>query len=348
MNVALVGYFGYDNCGDEAISQSLLYLIKTYYKPIHTVLFTSEKMVSMPPRSGVTSLNRKSIPSLVAGIRMSDVIVFSGGSLFQDRTSFSNLLYYLGVLILARVLGKKVFLYAQGVEPYRFWVSRVLVKYFFYFAQEISVRDLSSQSYLKDTLKLKKRIRMVVDSALLIAPHIKNNKYRNKIGISLLTFKGIDLRVAVEGINLFLEKESLSAIFFPFNPKDEMVYDEYFSDSSVTFYTQPESIAEMMGDISQLDLMIGMRLHSCIFSANVSVPFVGVDFFGKVSSFAHDVKQPVVKWEDVNCDMLYNILSETYKKRESFKNILSYQVESFRENSKDQLFTNILTKYEKE
>ncbi|HAG06971.1 MAG TPA: polysaccharide pyruvyl transferase CsaB, partial [Peptococcaceae bacterium] len=57
-----------------------------------------------------------------------DLLVSGGGSLLQDVTGPFSILYYLGVIYLALLRGKKVCLYGQGVGPLRLFHSRWLTR----------------------------------------------------------------------------------------------------------------------------------------------------------------------------------------------------------------------------
>ena len=49
----------------------------------------------------------------------SELIISGGGSLLQDVTSKRSLLYYLSIIGLGKLFGKKVMLFAQGIGPIR-------------------------------------------------------------------------------------------------------------------------------------------------------------------------------------------------------------------------------------
>lgn len=67
----------------------------------------------------------------------------------QDVTSFKSLLYYLGVIYAAIILGKKVEIYSQGIGPINSGLGRMLTRFALKQAQKISVRDRKSQELLK-------------------------------------------------------------------------------------------------------------------------------------------------------------------------------------------------------
>ncbi|WP_332882030.1 polysaccharide pyruvyl transferase family protein [Methanosarcina horonobensis] len=50
----------------------------------------------------------------------------------------------------------------------------------------------------------------------------------------------------------------------------------------------------MMGIFGKMEMVIGMRLHSLIFSARMNVPMIGITYSGKVDEFLKMVEQD--KW----------------------------------------------------
>ena len=72
-------------------------------------------------------------------------LVLGGGSL-QDSTGFKSLIYYLILIGLARLNGKSVVLWEQGLGPLRRRLSRALVRSILPWVQAIGWRDPESQA----------------------------------------------------------------------------------------------------------------------------------------------------------------------------------------------------------
>lgn len=64
--------------------------------------------------------------------------------MLQDVTSQRSLCYYLGIIILGKMLGKKVMLFAQGIGPIRAKWARRLTSFVCSKADLITVRDKES------------------------------------------------------------------------------------------------------------------------------------------------------------------------------------------------------------
>ena len=106
------GYIGFDNFGDEAIAKVLVDRLK--HEGAEKIT-----LISSNPEKTAKLYGVEACPMLkfFDSIKNSDVLVSGGGSLLQDVTSFKSLLYYLGVIYTAIILGKKVEIYSQGIGP---------------------------------------------------------------------------------------------------------------------------------------------------------------------------------------------------------------------------------------
>lgn len=349
MKIALVGYFGHDNVGDDAILQGVLGQLKRYHRPLQLLVFAHQPE-RIEKRFRVQALRRMSLPSILAGMSMSDVIIFAGGSLFQDRTSFRSLLYYCSILGLARIYGKKVILYSQGIESFRYKWSEWLVKNTFLFAHHISVRDQESLVLLNKLMKRKKRIRYVMDSALLLTPYRINNLYQGFIGLNLMNVKDFPLEIVVQQLDQFAKEHQRRYLYVPLNKADLHIGLEIkkrLHESQMVILEPEENISTLLGILQQLDFMVGMRLHSLILGAAARIPFLGIHLHDKVSSFGKDVNQPVIRFSDLQKGALYSNLELVFKERKRYQNQLSSLIDDLVAQSKDNLINNIIVKYDK-
>ena len=139
--VMLCGYYGEHNLGDDAL---LLVLLKAL--PAHCqVLITAHDPVHVRDLApGSVVVNRRSLSRTIRALSSAQVLVLGGGSLLQDSSSFRSLVYYLILIAFARIQGRTVVLWAQGLGPLRHRLSRVLVAMVLRTVQRISWRDPES------------------------------------------------------------------------------------------------------------------------------------------------------------------------------------------------------------
>ncbi len=136
----ICGYYGEHNLGDDALLEALLQQLPQGCDPLVTAFDQAE----LWSRWRVRSCSRRSLAAVRAGLRGSDALVLGGGSLLQDGTSFRSLLYYLALILEARLRGKPVFLWGQGLGPLRRRRSRWLVRSVLPLVQGIGWRDAAS------------------------------------------------------------------------------------------------------------------------------------------------------------------------------------------------------------
>lgn len=138
--VLLCGYYGEHNLGDDALLEVLLDQLPRGCLPV----VTARDREAVTNRFGVACVDRTRLRSVVAALAGCDALVLGGGSLLQDATSFSSLLYYVALILLARMQGKPVILWGQGLGPLRRRRSRLFARRALRSATAVSWRDPAS------------------------------------------------------------------------------------------------------------------------------------------------------------------------------------------------------------
>ena len=138
--VLLCGYYGEHNLGDDALLEVLLSQLPAGWEP----LVTARDQAMVQRRFGVATTDRRSLAGVLRALAGCDALVLGGGSLLQDSTSFKSLLYYTALIGAARLQGKAVGLWGQGLGPLRRRRSRQLVRLLLPLAGAISWRDPAS------------------------------------------------------------------------------------------------------------------------------------------------------------------------------------------------------------
>jgi polysaccharide pyruvyl transferase CsaB len=136
----LVGYYGEHNLGDDALLEVLLSQLPAAAQP--TV--TARDQAEVRARFGVACVDRTQLRQVLAALGPATALVLGGGSLLQDSTSFRSLVYYAALILAARLQGKPVLLWAQGLGPLRRRRSRLLVRALLAQARACSWRDPDS------------------------------------------------------------------------------------------------------------------------------------------------------------------------------------------------------------
>ncbi|WP_315856986.1 polysaccharide pyruvyl transferase CsaB [Cyanobium sp. WAJ14-Wanaka] len=136
----LCGYYGEHNLGDDALLEVALSQLPQGSRAI----VTAHDQTQVQERFGVATVQRRSLAQVLAALRQVDALVLGGGSLLQDSTSFKSLIYYGALIAAARMRGKQVLLWGQGLGPLGRRRSRWLVRRLLPMAAAISWRDQAS------------------------------------------------------------------------------------------------------------------------------------------------------------------------------------------------------------
>lgn len=329
----LAGYYGFQNMGDEALLEVLVLKLKELNPKIKIVALANNPQETSK-RLRIEAVDRAKLLKIIKALWGSDRIIFGGGGLFQDVTSFRSLLYYLGLITIAKIMRNKIFLIAQGIGPLKRKMSRRLLSIVFKLADEISVRDKNSFEILSELYQ--KRITVTSDPAMLLAVHkrdIKIEDNNKKIIISLRKsplFTKSKKDMLVQVLKKLIKEEDLELVFLPFHGEnDKKVSLEIINmlDGNGKLEepkTMPQYLVRTMEGAYGV---IGMRLHSLVFSAILDIPFVGISYDPKIISFCKSFDSPVLDLETFNPIDLEKAIKEILTLRQTYSKRIKEKME---------------------
>ena len=322
MHIVLSGYYGFDNVGDEAILLSIIHALKKWQPDVKITVLSNN-----PPATektyGVQAINRWKMKEVRTVLKQADGLISGGGSLMQDQTGMKSIPYYAGIIKIAQWLKKPVFIYTQGMGPIHKGINKFIVKNAFNKAAAITVRDEASKVLLEE-IGVTKSVSIVPDPVIGLESSNFDCEWLKK-----QTFKDTFITVSVRdwpSSVAFKEKiaDSLDrlvrngqhVIFVPMHGEHDAKSSAEVAammQEKSTIAPADLSIEEKIAVIGQSDLLIGMRLHSLIFSAIQYTPFIALSYDPKIDAFANIAKQPIVGHVEVDNwdgEMLYNKASE--------------------------------------
>lgn len=282
--ILLIGYYGKGNAGDEWLK------IKTL------------------------SILEKSFPNLTLSESKkrffhSNMIVYGGGGLFQNKTSNRSLLYYCFWVILATVFRKPVYMVGQGFGPIKGKAWNVLTQFCLRQAKAISVRDTLSLEY---TLKAG-----VPHSKCILAP-------------DLAFYDSFFIQTYSPPSTIWLNLRP-----WPHTPKNWSSLCEYLREQSNEFLAC--SVEDLKFSkhlpstnlISQIQspknkkphLIIAMRFHACVWAALQGIPFIALAYDDKVTQLAKTLDQPylVLNKEPLELSVIKTLISDTLTKHHDYQ-----------------------------
>ena len=110
MRIVLSGYYGFDNAGDEALLTAISNSLRAVDKTFEITVCRESGPDCYGPR--VRAVSRINPLVLIRELSRADLLISGGGSLLQDVTGPLSIPYYLGIVVLAKLLGPEWF-YAQ-------------------------------------------------------------------------------------------------------------------------------------------------------------------------------------------------------------------------------------------
>ena len=137
----LCGYYGENNLGDDAL---LTVLLREMPQPCRLLVTAHDADALAALAPDAEAVNRRSLHSVLRSIGRVNAVVLGGGSLLQDSTSLRSLIYYLVIIALARLRGRPVLLWGQGLGPLQRPISRRLVRLLLPACRSASWRDQAS------------------------------------------------------------------------------------------------------------------------------------------------------------------------------------------------------------
>jgi polysaccharide pyruvyl transferase CsaB len=355
--ILISGYHGFNNIGDEAILESILQVFrKAASKEGQTLAITvlSANPEAIRQRNGIRAVSRTNLFAIIRAIKDCDLFLSGGGSLLQDKTGYGlSVLYYLGLVFLARLFRKKTVLYAHGIGPITKKINRFIARWIIDGVDLVTVRDVDSRDELISLGVKKPPLHVTVDPAFCFVPSRENNNVRVGrildnlpsgkpfLGISVRGWLGLNKlfipEIAKVADQLALEIGAVVIIIPMFPAKDLAVSRCTASLIQQEVFVVEEELTpqEALSLFTYLDLLIGVRLHSLIFAAITGTPMVGVGYDPKVSSLLVQLGlSPAFRVENLQAEELYHHCLKIWQQRETIRTELQQIAADYRRQSR--------------
>ncbi len=324
----LSGYYGYGNAGDEAV---LAGLVRGFRQSAEAERLELTALSGDPAKTeaehGIRAVDRYAVPTLLREIRSTDVFLSGGGSLLQDVTSAHGIFYYLGVVRLAQMLGKKTMFIAQGIGPLKLARSRRLVRSVANRLDAVTVRDPDSAQLLRDIGVTRPQIEVTGDPALLLeAPPRSGEGSPGAFGVALRPWPGQDTLPDVVADACRTVLGGHRALLLPMQPGPDRPVAEQFirswrqglgGQNRDTLCTPERGLDPLLTNIAGCELIVGMRLHALILAAAAGVPSVALSYDPKVAAFMRSCGQDDAVWTvgQDSAEALVSLLARAWPER---------------------------------
>ena len=350
------GCFGSHNIGDEAILLGIRNIFKKINPEIQISALTSDPKYAkkvqkvIPVKAGF----KKNLKEILKNLITSDLVLVSGGTSIYD---YDHLMRIFKTMT-PKMFGKKFRFFGVSSRIIKSTYGKKTIRSIVNMSSGISVRESLSKKILGD-LGVKKKILVTGDSALFVEPvktkilgkgkkvclcprvlsadHKKHyhekttktqreNMYKN-IAESMMNLQDKGFKVYVlpfhtesydndwEIINELKSKMKKGYGFEVLNKKSKM------------------TPSEVLGLIKQMDFLIGMRLHSLIFSAICKVPMITYCYDTKIRGFMKMIKMSNYCLSiDSDSDIFLKKSMELMKNKEQISNKIEKSVKKMKSN----------------
>jgi polysaccharide pyruvyl transferase CsaB len=346
MKIAISGWYGNNNVGDEAILRGTLLTLRKQFEDAEFVVFSDnpehtryiyqvDSFYQWPVglKRNIFAFMRLSfwiyLVRVAMVIRNTDLFVLGGGGLLQ-HDNFGVVGFWLSKLLIAQLLRKPTVMYAIGVGRVKRKLDKMLIRILGNRTDLITVRDKESEKNLLDYYKVRKtKVVFTADNAFAIhPPEIFSHKnaaqaLRARIGIVLLPLWSVGIRedveqrrldsIIIETVERIVNEFGHEVIFISENFREdtkniERIWSGIKNHRRVSVDTTRFTTEQNMEFISKLDVLVSMRLHPLILASLVRTPFVGVIAHAKIEGFLSQMSQQCmgVPYDAMTAEMLCN------------------------------------------
>ena len=329
--VVISGYYGFDNCGDEAVLLAMTRCLKKLRPDIRIVVLSNNPKKTRELYS-VEAVNRWNPLYVALHLLSCQLVLSGGGSLLQDVTSTKSLRYYLAVINIAVMLGKRVMIYSQGIGPLDTERNRKSVSQVLNRCHTITVRDKRSEELLRE-LGVRQDIQVTCDPVMALSPEdiVSSGIADEASGISVLesTFearKPLVMAVVRQWkddrhnapVAEFLDtlvKGGWEVLLVPAHYPNDMEA----LDKIVRFMTeQPRRLdycvtaCEFLALSAQAKMVFSMRLHGLICAFAAGTPMLGLSYDPKVDAFMEQAgcSRYCLPFDGFDCGTAESLLAE--------------------------------------
>ncbi len=328
--LAIGGYFGCGNLGDDAILQGVLQGLSDLSPDIRVICLSGDARGDRK-RLGVRAVGRKNPFAVALALLRSDLFLCGGGSLLQNATGDRSLLYYLSLLRLSRRLGTKPILFAAGIGPIYTDAMQKAVRTTLTLCPYISLREPDSKDLLEGLGLDPARLHLGADPAFLLPmpPPQRTSALLWAHGIApstpylCIVLKGgraqEDVRrLVLAAARVLCHRHALLPILLVFDAKQDKKATHAAQKTLHGCKIHLSEAADAKAVLAGAAVTLSMRLHALILATAVRTPALGIPSDpddGKIASFARLSAQDHIAYEQLTVAAIVEAAEDAMEKR---------------------------------
>ena len=334
--------YGAGNIGDDAVLQGIFSILKNIDQEMKFIVGTHDKKCLDFLPNDVNYINSYDMREVKSTIKSCNCFISGGGTMIGDElSSWFPLQYNAHLISLAKCYRKKASLIAIGANQIKHSQNAALGKTIIKLSDLITLRDKESRNVC---LKLgAKEINTFTTADPAFILHKKETLRTKKIktellakgkvfGVNMVNEAWADLTgykySIAEACNYLYLKYGYIPVFFCNEVRPGKYFDYEANKNTISqlktdyvlldpVYYTPE---EMIDIISIFNFVIGMRMHSLIFSAINGIPFIGISRIDKMDNFFNQFcLQPSGYIHDCNSTKIINDIEHRLQNEDYFK-----------------------------
>ncbi len=312
--VLISGYIGFSNFGDDIIFSLLVRHLKAQgYEPI--ALSANPKMTQ--EQFKIKAYDYKNPLAIFEAISSCSYLYSGGGSLLQDATSSRSLVYYLLIILFAKLMFKKVVIFAQGIGPIYSKINEKRTKFILSLCDLITIRDEDSFNLLK---RWKINCRRVIDPAWDIVPICRENQ--GHVGVQLRHYDIMSknfVQQLAKYVGIYFSDRTIKIFSFQNEQDLEICYrfERELKSQWPQMRTEiivQSSINNTLENFSKLEYLIAMRYHAVLLGLKYGLKTMALSYDPKVASIAKEFELQTI-----------DVSKKTEEFNDKFGNLIRYQ-----------------------
>ena len=315
--VGIHGFYGMQNLGDEALLHVFLQEGRRAVEGFTPVVY-SRRPQRVREEYGIESQQaisgRKRWILQQWSLWRNSLFVLGGGGLLHDYgPDSSGVRTWLSLLRRSLQFGRKTALFFVGVDDVRHEESRRLIADTIPRVDFISVRDQRSADYLRD-IGVTQPIHHAIDPAILLtAPRLRQWEQDRPLRVAVCLRHWFKSSMEIEDKVLFqrildelgasldrlIEQYNAEIVFYPM--RDIHYDDDRLINRQVRNHLSrperarcvdtPPTVTDFVDALEEVDLLIGMRLHSVVLASAKGIPSIALEYMPKIREYMHLIGQ---------------------------------------------------------
>ena len=334
MKVLVAGYYGCGNLGDDA-------LLQAFYQGLAGTNIQVVAMAGNPERLqravGVRAIPRREMQYFKKEMESSSALVFAGGGILQDVTSYFSLRYYAGLIQQAKKMKKPVMMLAQGVGPVTSMLGKSAATAALRQVDLLTVRDSMSAGAAR-ALGYRGHIEVTADLAWLLQPAESSATEfavgsMKAVAVSVRPWKGEKglAKVFGEFAQMLFRNGFVPVLLEMDHEMDRALLDEIANlhGGRCPDIRNLHTPSEMMARIARTHGVVAMRLHAGIFAAKSGIAPLMVAYDPKVTAMAEQVGLPApIPLQGITAQRLWSAFEALERDRASITRTMQERVDA--------------------